>query len=96
MPTTKTTITNDQADGWVLAHQHSTSASVDVQATKGMPLEVFVNTSGTTKPADTDIGIKLEPGAFPLSVTLTSSEFLWARVWQGYNDQDENHLIKNH
>ena len=96
MPTTKTTITNDQADGWVLAHQHSTSASVDVQATKGMPLEVFVNTSGTTKPADTDVGIKLEPGGFPLSVTLASTEHLWVRVFAGYNDNDQNILIKNH
>lgn len=96
MPTTKTTITNSQADGWVLAHSFSTAASLDIQATKGMPLEVFVNTSGTVAPADSDVGIKLEPGAFPLSVTLASTEHLWARVWQGYSDSAQNHLIKNY
>lgn len=95
MATSHTRITDQTASGWVLAHSYSDGASVDVQSTKGPDLEVFANTSGTNKPADNAEGKRVVTGALPLSVTLGSTEFLWARVWQGYDDTDESHLIKD-
>ena len=96
MPSSTVDITDTGRGGWVLAHQYSDSASVDIQNTKGPALEVFVNTSASTKPADDAIGTKLIDGAPPFSVTLASTEALWCRVWQGYDDDAKRVLSKTH